>query len=82
LKMAAWRGFVARRTAEGASLETELIDRSVWRTHEEARVAVFDYIEIFYNRARLHSALGYVTSPDQFERRYRLSNTSEKTTAA
>ena len=42
-----------------ASLETELIDRSVWRTHGEARSAVFDYIEIFYNRARLHSALGY-----------------------
>ena len=58
-----------------ASLETELIDRSVWRTHDEARSAVFDYIEIFYNRARLHSALGYV-SPDQFERRYRLSTTT------
>jgi transposase InsO family protein len=64
-----------------ASLETELIDRSVWRAHDEARLAIFDYIEIFYNRARLHSALGYL-SPDQFERRYRLSKTSEKTTAA
>ena len=29
-----------------ASLETELIDRSVWRTHDEARSAVFDYMEI------------------------------------
>ena len=58
-----------------ASLETELIDRSVWRTHGEARSAVFDYIEIFYNRARLHSALGYL-SPDEFERRYRLSTTT------
>jgi putative transposase len=57
-----------------ASLETELIDRSVWRTHGEARLAVFDYIEVFYNRSRLHSALGY-QSPDEFERRYRLSQT-------
>lgn len=53
-----------------ASLETELIDRSHWRTHDEARFAVFDWIERFYNRLRLHSALGYV-SPDEFERRYR-----------
>ncbi len=58
-----------------ASLETELIDRSVWRTHDQARSAVFDYIEIFYNRARLHSALDYL-SPDEFERRYRLSQTT------
>jgi putative transposase len=55
-----------------ASLETELIDRSTWRTHDEARLGVFDYIEVFYNRARLHSALGYL-SPHEFERRYRLS---------
>jgi putative transposase len=49
-----------------ASLETELIDRSVWRTHDEARSAVFDYMEIFYNRARPHCAPGHV-SLDQFE---------------
>lgn len=55
-----------------ASLETELIDRSTWRTHNEARLGAFDYIEVFYNRARLHSALGYL-SPHEFERRYRLS---------
>jgi putative transposase len=60
-----------------ASLETELIHRSVWRTHDEARLAVFDYIEVFYNRARLHSGLGYL-SPDEYERRYLLT----KTTAA
>ncbi len=58
-----------------ASLETELIDRSVWRTHDEARLAVFDYIEVFYNRVRLHSALDYL-SPAEFERRYRLSQTT------
>ena len=53
-----------------ASLETELIDRSRWPSHDAARLAVFDWIERFYNRSRLHSALGYV-SPDEFERRYR-----------
>ena len=53
-----------------ASLETELIDRSAWPTHDAARLAVFDWIERFYNRSRRHSALGNV-SPDEFERRYR-----------
>lgn len=52
-----------------ASLETELIDRSSWPTHSEARLAVFDWIERFYNRARIHSALDYL-SPADFERRY------------
>ena len=52
-----------------ATLETELIDRSSWRTRAEARLAVFDYIEAFYNPRRRHSALGQV-SPAEFERRY------------
>jgi putative transposase len=51
-----------------ASLECELIDRSRWRTHTDARMAIFDYIECFYNPRRRHSALGYL-SPAQFERR-------------
>jgi putative transposase len=50
-----------------ASLETELIDRSSWRTRADARLAVFDYIEAFYNPRRRHSALGYL-SPVEFER--------------
>ena len=53
-----------------ATLETELIDRSDWASPAEARAAVFEYIEVFYNRIRRHSALGYL-SPDQFEERYR-----------
>lgn len=53
-----------------ASLETELIDRSVWRTHQEARLAVFDWIEVFYDRVRRHSALGYHT-PAGFEAHHR-----------
>jgi putative transposase len=51
-----------------ASLETELIDRSRWRTHVEARITVFEYIEGFYNPHRRHSALAY-HSPLEFERR-------------
>jgi transposase InsO family protein len=40
-----------------ASLETELLDRTTSRTRADARLAVFDYIEAFYNRIRRHSAL-------------------------
>ena len=52
-----------------ASLECELIARSRWRTHTEARMAVFDYIEGFYNPRRRHSALAYL-SPAEYERRH------------
>jgi putative transposase len=55
-----------------ASLETELIDRTSWRTRADARLAVFDYIEAFYNPRRRHSSLGQL-SPAEFERRYRLT---------
>ena len=53
-----------------ASLETELLDRTTYRTRADARLAVFDYIEAFYNPRRRHSALGY-RSPAEFERRCR-----------
>ena len=49
-----------------ATLECELIERSVFRTRDEARLAVFDFVEAFYNRKRRHSALGYL-SPVAFE---------------
>jgi putative transposase len=51
-----------------ASLECELIDRSRWRSFTEARMAVFDYLEAFYNPRRRHSALGYL-SPIAYEQR-------------
>jgi transposase InsO family protein len=51
-----------------ASLERELVARSRWRTHAEARTAVFGFVEVFYNRRRRHSALGYL-GPAQFEAR-------------
>ena len=44
-----------------ASLKVEYIHQCRFRTREEAKAAVFDYIEIFYNRQRLHSAVGYRT---------------------
>ena len=50
------------------TLKTELVYPTRFRTRAEARAAIFDYIEIFYNRQRRHSALGYL-SPAEFERR-------------
>lgn len=44
-----------------ASLECELIDRSRWRTHTEANMAVLDYIQALYNPRRRHSGLGYLS---------------------
>jgi putative transposase len=55
-----------------ATLETELIDRSDWASPAEAKAAVFEYIEVFYNRIRRHSSLGNL-SPEQFEVNYRSS---------
>jgi putative transposase len=52
-----------------ATLECELLDRRRFKTHAEARGAVFTFIEGFYNRRRRHSALGYL-SPAEFERRH------------
>jgi transposase InsO family protein len=49
-----------------ASLKLELIDRRSWATRSQVRLAVFDYIERFYNRRRLHSSLDYLT-PVEYE---------------
>jgi transposase InsO family protein len=43
------------------SLKTELVHRTRFRTKHEARAALFEYIEIFYNRRRRHSSIGYRT---------------------
>jgi putative transposase len=50
------------------SLKTEWIDTG-YATEAQARMEVFKYIEVFYNRTRRHSALGYL-SPAEYERRY------------
>ena len=49
-----------------ASLKMELVYQTRWRTKDEARSALFEYIEVFYNPRRRHSALGY-KSPAEFE---------------
>jgi putative transposase len=50
-----------------ATLECELLDRRRFRSQAEARMAVFDFIEGWYNPTRRHSAVGYL-SPLHFER--------------
>ena len=50
-----------------ASLKTELIWDRIFTSREQARREIFEYIEVFYNRRRLHSYLGYLT-PHEFER--------------
>jgi len=49
-----------------ATLKTELVYREHYATRAEARRSIFEYIESFYNRQRIHSSLGYV-SPETFE---------------
>ena len=49
-----------------SSMQIELLDRKKWKTRVELANAIFDYIEIFYNRQRRHSSLGYRT-PIEFE---------------
>jgi transposase InsO family protein len=51
-----------------ASLKGELIDRQSWATRAQVRREVVWYIEVFFNRRRLHSSLGYL-SPDEYEAR-------------
>ncbi len=51
-----------------ATLKRELVYRYRFTSRAAARSAVFDYIEVFYNRRRLHSSNGHL-SPAEFERR-------------
>jgi putative transposase len=51
-----------------STLKTERTERKVYRTRNQAKADVFDYIECFYNPRRRHSTLGYI-SPVEFERR-------------
>lgn len=48
------------------TLKKELVHHKKYRSREEARRDIFEYIEVFYNRQRLHSSLGY-KSPAEFE---------------
>ncbi len=51
-----------------ATRKRELVHRRQYQTREEARADIFKYIEVWYNRRRRHSSLGYL-SPEEFERR-------------
>jgi putative transposase len=51
-----------------ATLKTELVHLHAWPTRARARAAIFEFVEVFYNRRRLHSALGYC-SPVDYEAR-------------
>ena len=52
-----------------ASLKKEMVYRTSFATREQARRAIFKWIEVWYNRKRRHSTLGYL-SPEAFERHY------------
>jgi transposase InsO family protein len=50
-----------------STLKRELVHGERYRTREEARLSIFEYVEVFYNRMRRHSALGF-KSPEQHEK--------------
>jgi putative transposase len=54
-----------------STLKRELIHRHSWPTRQSARVAIFEYIEVFYNTRRRHSALGNVSPAEHEEARMR-----------
>jgi transposase InsO family protein len=49
-----------------STLKAELVSHEHYLSREQARASIFEYIEVFYNRKRIHSSLGYV-SPEMFE---------------
>ena len=55
-----------------SSLKTERTARKVYRTRDDAKADVFDYIERFYNPRRRHSTLGYL-SPVDYEEQAKLA---------
>ena len=48
------------------TLKVELVGSTIYRTRVEAQKAIFEYVEVFYNRVRLHSTIGYLT-PEEIE---------------
>ena len=57
-----WDNAVAE--SSWSTLKADLIDGTDWHSRKAARVAIFDFIEVFYNRQRIHSTLGYRTPAD------------------
>lgn len=63
-----------------ATLETELLDRHRFRSRDQARLALFHWIEGFYNSRRRHSTLGQ-RSPDHFEETMQREREEDRETA-
>jgi transposase InsO family protein len=57
-----------------ATLKKEEVHREDYLTHEQAKASLFYYMEVFYNRKRRHSALGYITSAHTTTRNPSLTN--------
>jgi len=57
------------------TLKTELVNEQSYQSRAQARQSIFEYIEVFYNRIRLHSTLNY-TSPESFEKAFYNTNPS------
>jgi putative transposase len=73
-----WRGLDnAMMESFWSSMQIELLNRKKWNTRVELANAIFDYIEIFHNRQRRHSALGYLTPTEYELRSTRTSNSPE-----
>ena len=53
------------------ALKVELVHRHKFRIREEAKRKIFEYVEMYYNRERVHSTLGFL-SPFEYERRVSL----------
>ena len=63
-----------------ATLKTECVYPRRFATRAEAREAIFEYIEVFYNRRRRHSTIGYM-SPVDFEMQFNQEMSTEKLAA-
>ena len=73
--MTIYRSINALAESFFATLECELIDRSVFENRNAARLAIFDFIEAFYNPWRRHSSVGNL-SPAEHERRWHADHAS------
>lgn len=55
-----------------ATIKREVVDGEMWATRSDLNAALFEYIEVFYNRERLHSFLDNMT-PQEYDEQYRMS---------
>ena len=54
-------------------MKCEIAGSEMFVTKDQAKAEIFEYLEVFYNRVRLHSSLGFL-SPEEFERTYNLKH--------